>query len=184
LAAPTQHQPPPPPPPGLAPQTQQQQSHLPVPSAPTSPMHPKASPAPSVSTLNVGMASVSLAASPVQSPVNGHAASRALSPNAGPSQIQQQLSSPPPQQQIPSVQSVASQIQQSRQQQQIQMHQNGTERLGESSVQNAGLPMAPPPPTLPTSHTPNALSDLMTRFEEVRKNCKSSRLFQGARCEC
>ncbi|KAJ9118107.1 hypothetical protein QFC22_004006 [Naganishia vaughanmartiniae] len=170
LAAPTQQPPPPPPPPGLAPQTQQQ-TQLPVPSVPTSPEHIKPSPVPSVSTLNVGMASVSLAASPVQSPVNGHAASRTLSPHAGPSQVQQQsqTSSPVQQQQIPTVQSVASQIQQSRQQQQMQM-QNGTERPADLSAQNAGLPLASQPPTQPTAHTPNALSDLMTRFEEVRKN--------------
>ncbi|GHJ89884.1 hypothetical protein NliqN6_6286 [Naganishia liquefaciens] len=150
----------PPPPPGLSaqPPAQSTQQLAPPQSVPTSPQS-KSSPAPSVAALSVGMANASLAASPIQSPSNGYSVPSVLSPqppNAPPQQI--------PTQQQPAIQSVASQIQQSRQQQQIQVQQNGTT---DPSAQPGSLPAVQPPAT---SHTPNALSDLMTRFEEVKKN--------------
>ncbi|KAI5449003.1 general negative regulator of transcription subunit 5 [Naganishia albida] len=157
----------PPPPPGLsqAPpaQTPPPAQLAPPPSAPVSPHQVKASPAPSVSTLNVGMASVSLAASPVQSPSNGHNVPNVISPQPPVAQPQPQV--PPPnlaQQAIPAVQSVSSQIQQSRQQQQIQV-QNGAQEVGFPAAQQQQQPPA-------MAHAPSALSDLMTRFDEVRKN--------------
>lgn len=153
----------PPPPPGLStqPPAQSTQQLAPPPSVPTSPQA-KPSPAPSVAALSVGMANASLAASPIQSPSNGYSVPSVLSPQPPTTQPQQI-----PTQQQPTIQSVASQIQQSRQQQQIQVQQNSTT---DPSAQHVGLPAAPQPPA--TTHTPNALSDLMTRFEEVKKNCR------------
>lgn len=166
----------PPPPPGLSLATTQaptQQPPIaqlaPPPSAPASPHQVKASPAPSVAALNVGMSSVSLAASPVQSPSNGYTVPSVISPQPAVMQPQPQMQ-PPPQQALPAVQSISSQIQQSRQQQQIQV-QNGAQEA-------IGLPAAQQQQQQPTAmaHTPSALSDLMTRFDEVRKNCTSGRL--------
>jgi CCR4-NOT transcription complex subunit 3 len=164
----------PPAPPGLsqaptqAPTQQPPIAQLaPPPSAPASPHQVKPSPAPSVATLNVGMSSVSLAASPVHSPSNGYTVPSAVSPQPA---VQPQTQPPNlPQQAIPAVQSVSSQIQQSRQQQQSQV-QNGAQEA-------ISLPAAQQQQQQPTpmAHTPSALSDLMTRFDEVRKNCTFGR---------